>query len=127
MRLLLVEDDPLNRDMLARRLRRRAYEVMLAADGAQALDLLQRSVKLPQAALLDLDMPVLDGWELLAAMRRGGFDLPVLILSAHSLKEDQQRAAALGVHAYLTKPLDFDELLQQLDRIGAAGQAAARR
>lgn len=119
MRLLLAEDDPLNRDMLVRRLRRRGYEVSEAANGALALDLLC-SQPAPDAVLLDLDMPVLDGWGLLGALRDRGLRMPVLLLSAHSLNEDRQRATALGVSAYLTKPLDFDDLLHRLDRIRTA-------
>lgn len=119
MRLLLAEDDPLNRDMLLRRLRRRGFEVSEAANGAQALDLLRTQPAL-DAVLLDLDMPVLDGWGLLGALRDLGLQTPVFILSAHSLKEDRQRAAALGVSAYLTKPLDFDDLLRRLDQIRTA-------
>jgi CheY-like chemotaxis protein len=124
MRLLLAEDDPLNRDMLVRRLRRRGFEMIEAVNGAQALELLHGHPP-PDAALLDLDMPVLDGWGLLHALRDRGLRMPVFILSAHSLKEDRQRAAALGVTAYLTKPLDFDDLLQRLERIRLNLPAAA--
>lgn len=113
MRLLLAEDNALNRDMLARRLRRRGHEVIEAADGVQALECL-RACPPPDAVLLDLDMPRLDGWGVLRELRDTGMSLPVLVLSAHSLKENRQRAAELGVAAYLSKPLDFDDLLQRL-------------
>ena len=116
MRLLLAEDNTLNRDMLARRLRRRGHEVIETSNGGQALE---RSAVMPppDAVLLDLDMPVIDGWGVLRALRDMGLNMPVLILSAHSLKEDRRRATELGVAAYLSKPLDFDELLLRLAQL----------
>ena len=113
MRLLLAEDNALNRDMLARRLRRRGHTVLEACDGAEAIAL-ARSTAPADAVLLDLDMPVVDGWGVLHALRAMGLTMPVFILSAHSLKDDRERAAALGVSGDLSKPLDFDVLLQRL-------------
>ncbi len=116
MRLLLAEDNALNRDMLARRLRRRGHEVLEAADGALALELL-RTQPPPEVLLLDLDMPQVDGWGVLQILREQGLIIPTLILSAHSLKDDRRRALELGVSAYLSKPLDFEELLRYLEEL----------
>lgn len=116
MKLLLAEDDPLNRDMLARRLRRRGFDVIEAADGASALELARTTPQL-DAVLLDLDMPLLNGWSVLRTLRDSGLRLPVLILTAHSLKEERQQADALEVAGYLTKPLDFDQLLERLEQL----------
>ncbi len=116
MRLLLAEDNALNRDMLARRLRRRGHEVLEAADGALTLELL-RTQPPPEVLLLDLDMPQVDGWGVLQILREQGLIIPTLILSAHSLKDDRRRALELGVSAYLSKPLDFEELLRYLEEL----------
>ena len=116
MRLLLAEDNALNRDMLARRLRRRGHEVLEAADGALTLELL-RTQPPPEVLLLDLDMPQVDGWGVLQIMREQGLIIPTLILSAHSLKDDRRRAFELGVSAYLSKPLDFEDLLRHLEEL----------
>lgn len=116
MRLLLAEDNALNRDMLARRLRRRGYEVLEAADGALTLELL-RTQPPPEVLLLDLDMPQVDGWGVLQILREQELIIPTLILSAHSLKDERRRACELGVSAYFTKPLDFEELLRHLEAL----------
>lgn len=116
MRLLLAEDNALNRDMLARRLRRRGHDVIEARDGGHALEL-ARTMEPPDVVLVDLDMPVVDGWGVLSGLRSMGLTQPLFILSAHSLKDNRRRASELGVAAYLTKPLDFDELLRRLDEV----------
>ena len=109
MNILLAEDDPYNRDMLIRRLRRRGHVVDAAENGRAAIDLARG--KQFDTVLMDLDMPEVDGWQAMEALRDMGLStLPLLILSAHSLREDRARAASLGVAGYFTKPLDFDAL-----------------
>ena len=124
MRLLLAEDNALNRDMLARRLRRRGHEVIEAQDGGHALEL-ARTMEPPDVVLVDLDMPVVDGWGVLSGLRSMGLTQPLFILSAHSLKDNRRRASELGVAAYLSKPIDFDELLRRLDEVAPTPKAAS--
>lgn len=109
MKLLLAEDDPRSRDMLVRRLRRRGFEVLEAADGQQAIDLALQAR--PQLVLMDIAMPKIDGWEAMAHIRRAAPEIPVVVLSAHSLAADRTRALQAGACAYLSKPVDFERLL----------------
>lgn len=116
--LLLVEDNPLNRDMLSRRLVRRGYAVRFAGDGAEAL-LAAAEHPRPAAILMDLSLPVLDGWE---ATRRLKADpstasIPVLALTAHAMSGDYERAMAAGADDYDTKPVDLERLLGKLSAL----------
>jgi two-component system, cell cycle response regulator DivK len=116
-RLLLVEDNELNRDMLCRRLRRRGHEVLLAADGQQGLDL--ALAERPALILLDLSLPGLDGWEaarrLKAAPETRG--TPILALTAHAMAGDRERALAAGCDDYDTKPVELPRLLGKIDAL----------
>lgn len=121
--VLLVEDDALNADMLARRLRRRGWAVDIAGDGRVAVERVQ--TQRYSLVLMDLDMPHMDGWAAMQALRDLGLgDLPLLVLSAHSLPEDRGRALALGVAGYFTKPLDLDALESRMCDLVAAPPAA---
>lgn len=114
MKLLLAEDDPHNRDMLSRRLLRRGYEVLMAENGQQAVE---RAIETPpDLILMDIAMPVLDGWQAMQRIRTAHPRLPVIVLSAHSLADDRKRALATGACAYLSKPVDFDLLLQTISQ-----------
>ncbi len=116
--VLLVEDDALNRDMLARRLRRRGWVVEVAEDGRVGVER-ARSQRYG-LVLMDLDMPEMDGWAAMQALRDLGLrDLPLLVLSAHSLPEDRSRALALGVAGYFTKPLNLDALESRMRELAA--------
>jgi two-component system, cell cycle response regulator DivK len=116
-RLLLVEDNELNRDMLCRRLQRRGHEVLLAADGQQGLDL--ALAERPALILLDLSLPVVDGWEaarrLKAAPETRG--TPILALTAHAMAGDRERVLAAGCDDYDTKPIDLPRLLAKIDAL----------
>lgn len=117
--VLLVEDDALNRDMLARRLRRRGWTVDIAENGRVALERAQSQRY--GLVLMDLDMPEMDGWAAMQALRDLGLrDLPLLVLSAHSLPEDRSRALALGVAGHFTKPLNLDALETRMREVVAA-------
>jgi len=116
-RLLLVEDNDLIRDMLARRLATRGYEVLLAADGSEALA--QALADAPDLILLDLTLPVIDGWEAARRLKaeattRG---IPIVALSAHAMAADRERALAAGCDAYETKPINFPRLLGLMERL----------
>lgn len=127
IRVLLVEDNEMNRDMLSRRLSRKGFEVLLALDGQQALDLAQQEQ--PALILMDMSLPVLDGWE---ATRRLKADpatagIPVVGLTAHAMDGDREKCLQAGCDDYDTKPIDLSRLLnkmsEQLQRIGIRGEA----
>ncbi len=112
--LLLIEDNELNRDMLSRRLGKRGYNVLLAADAAQGLELARQAR--PDLVLMDLSLPGVDGW---AATRSLKADpalarTPVIALTAHALEEERERALAAGCDAFETKPVDLEALLHKI-------------
>jgi two-component system cell cycle response regulator DivK len=119
-KILLVEDNEFNRDMLSRRLQRRNFEVVLAEDGAQGIEAARESV--PDLVLMDMDLPVVDGWE---ATRRLKADtltrsIPIIALTAHALQSDCDRAFAAGCDDFATKPIEFNTLLDKIERALAA-------
>jgi len=114
LRVLLVEDNADNRDMLSRRLKRRGFELTYAADGAAAVS--QTKSERPDIVLMDLSLPIMDGWE---ATRRVKDDpetraIPVIALTAHAMAGDRERALAAGADDYDTKPVDIDRLLAKM-------------
>ena len=115
-RILLVEDNPENREMLSRRLARRGFEILFAEDGAEAVEAAR--AERPDLVLMDLNLPVMDGWE---ATRRIKADpdtasIPIIALTAHAMSGDSQTALDAGCDDYDTKPVDLQRLL---DKIGA--------
>ncbi|MBS0326143.1 MAG: response regulator [Proteobacteria bacterium] len=119
-KLLLVEDNELNRDMLSRRLVRRGYDVVFALDGQAAVD--AAAALAPDLILMDMSLPVLDGWE---ATRRIKADprlcaIPVIALTAHAMQGDAHRALGAGCDEFETKPVEFDRLLAAIERLLAA-------
>ncbi len=115
-KILLVEDNELNRDMLSRRLARRGYEVLLASDGEQGLAI--ALAERPAVILMDMSLPKVDGWE---ATRRLKADdatraIPVIALTAHAMRGDREKAMDAGCDDYDTKPVDFDRLVGKIDR-----------
>ncbi|HEV8253210.1 MAG TPA: response regulator [Vicinamibacteria bacterium] len=116
-KILLVEDNEMNRDMLSRRLERRGYQVVMALDGQQGVDL-ARSEK-PDLILLDMSLPVLDGWEaarqLKADERTSG--IPVIALTAHAMSGDREKALESGCDDYDTKPIDLNRLLGKMETL----------
>ena len=116
-RVLLVEDNEMNRDMLSRRLIRRGFQVVFAMDGQQGVDL-ARSEQ-PDIILMDMSLPVLDGWE---ATRRVKADdatrsVPVIGLTAHAMSGDRERAIEAGCDDYDTKPVELDRLIGKIERL----------
>ena len=120
-KVLLVEDNEMNRDMLSRRLIRRGFQVVFAMDGQQGVDL-ARSER-PDIILMDMSLPVIDGWE---ATRRVKADdatrgVPVIGLTAHARAGDREKAIEAGCDDYDTKPVELDRLIGKIERlIGAA-------
>jgi CheY-like chemotaxis protein len=119
--ILLVEDNELNRDMLARRLKRAGLEVLIACDGQQALDLM--ASKQPAAVLMDMSLPILDGWTACRMARQDDRikHIPIIALTAHALEEDRIKAMEAGCDDYATKPVDFPELLEKIKELSAKG------
>ena len=116
-RILLVEDNEMNRDMLAKRLQRRGYEVVVAVDGGEGLEMARS--ELPDLILMDMSLPVLDGWEatrrLKAAPETGG--IPVIALTAHAMAGDQEKALAAGCDDYDVKPVELPNLLAKIEAL----------
>ncbi|MBU2755439.1 response regulator [Acidithiobacillus sp. CV18-2] len=115
MKLLLAEDDARNRDMLGRRLQRRGFTVIEAENGLVAVQATKAHG--PQIILMDLAMPEMSGWEAIERIREYDPTVPIIVLSAHSLGGEQERALALGAQAYLSKPIDFEPLLGSIKEL----------
>jgi two-component system cell cycle response regulator DivK len=119
-KVLVVEDNEMNRDMLTRRLARHGFTVAVAADGQAGVDTTRR--EMPDIILMDMSLPVLDGWgatRLLkddAAMR----SIPVIALTAHAMAGDRDKALACGCDDYDTKPIEMPRLLEKMERLLAA-------
>ena len=116
-KILLVEDNEMNRDMLTRRLERRGYEVVSAADGLQAVEMATSAA--PALILMDMSLPLLDGWE---ATRRLKADaatksIPVIALTAHAMSGDREKALAAGCDDYDTKPIELPRLLEKIEAL----------
>ena len=122
-KILLVEDNEMNRDMLSRRLERRGYQVLIAVDGAEGVRMAQAEV--PALILMDMSLPVLDGWEatrqIKAAPATGA--IPIIALTAHAMSGDREKAIEAGCDDFDTKPVDLPRLLAKIDAL--LGGAAA--
>ena len=112
--VLLVEDNDINRDMLTRRLTRAGLTVIGTADGQSALDMMRSD--LPAVVLMDMTLPVLDGWEACAQAKSDPKigHIPIIALTAHAMPEDRERAMSVGCSEYETKPIDFPALLAKI-------------
>jgi two-component system cell cycle response regulator DivK len=121
-RILLVEDNDMNRDMLSRRLARRGYEIVLAVDGAEGLAT-ARAQK-PDLILMDMSLPVMDGWEATRRLKAEPATraIPVIGLTAHSMAGDREKVLAAGCDDYDTKPVEMPRLLEKIETLlGRAG------
>jgi two-component system cell cycle response regulator DivK len=117
MKILLVEDNEMNRDMLSRRLERKGYEVVIAVNGQEGVELVTSTR--PDLILMDLSLPIIDGWE---ATRRIKADpatasIPVIALTAHAMAEDRAKAMAAGCDDFDIKPVDLPRLLEKIDTL----------
>jgi len=116
-RVLLVEDNELNRDMLIRRLNRAGIEVVTAENGQQALEMMHQEA--PAVVLMDMNLPVMDGW---TASRKAREDeaikhIPIIALTAHAMEADRLNALEAGCDDYATKPVDFPGLLIKIEKL----------
>jgi CheY-like chemotaxis protein len=116
-RILLVEDNEMNRDMLSRRLERKAYEVIIAIDGQAGVNM--ASSESPDLILMDLSLPVIDGWEATRRLKANPAtqSIPVIALTAHAMAGDEQKALQAGCDDYDTKPVNFQRLLGKIETL----------
>ena len=114
-KILLVEDNDLNRDMLSRRLERKGYQVVCALDGEQAVAMAQSEN--PALILMDMSLPVLDGWEATRRIRAAKLTVPIIALTAHAMPDDQPKAKEAGCDDYDTKPVELTRLLGKMEAL----------
>jgi two-component system, cell cycle response regulator DivK len=114
-KILLVEDNEMNRDMLSRRLTRKGFEVVMALDGQQAVE--AAAAQTPDLILMDMSLPVIDGWEATRRIKAaaGTSTIPVIALTAHAMADDRDKAIAAGCDDYDTKPVDLPRLLDKIN------------
>ena len=116
-KILLVEDNEMNRDMLSRRLIRRGFEVVVAVDGQEGVAAAGREA--PDLILMDMSLPVTDGWEATRLIRSAAATahIPIIALTAHAMAGDRDRALEAGCNDYDTKPVELDRLLEKIGRL----------
>ncbi|HWA09318.1 MAG TPA: response regulator [Opitutaceae bacterium] len=116
-KILLVEDNEMNRDMLGRRLEKRGYQIAIAADGPTGLAL-ARSGK-PDLILMDMSLPGIDGWEASRQLKAdpATAGIPIIALTAHAMAEDREKALAAGCNEYETKPVELTSLLAKIETL----------
>jgi two-component system, cell cycle response regulator DivK len=116
-KILLVEDNEMNRDMLSRRLIRNGFEVVMAIDGEQAIAMAES--ELPDLILMDMSLPVIDGWEATRRVKAAGATsaIPVIALTAHAMSGDREKTLNAGCDDYDTKPIEMPRLLGKIDAL----------
>jgi len=114
-KLLLVEDNEMNRDMLSRRLERKGYTVVCAMDGQQAIDM--TASESPALILMDMSLPVVDGWEATRRIKASAPRVPIIALTAHAMEGDERKAREVGCDDYDTKPVDLERLLGKIQKL----------
>lgn len=124
-KILLVEDNELNRDMLSRRLALRGFAVSIAVDGARAVD--QAALEMPDLILMDISLPEMDGWEATRRIKAAAATraIPVIALTAHAMAGDRERSLEAGCDDFDTKPVELDRLLGKIAALLGRGDGAA--
>ena len=114
-KILVVEDNEMNRDMLTRRLQRRGYDVVVSADGEEGISKVQSDR--PDLVLMDMDLPILDGWEATRRLKAAAETqaIPIIALTAHAMAGDREKALEAGCDDYDTKPVEFSRLLEKIE------------
>lgn len=115
-KILLVEDNEMNRDMLSRRLQKKGYEVIMAVDGAQGIAV--AGAEKPDLILMDMSLPEVDGWEATRRLKNAAetAGIPIIALTAHAMAGDRQKALDAGADDYDTKPVELPRLLEKIER-----------
>ncbi|MFZ2068340.1 MAG: response regulator [Xanthobacteraceae bacterium] len=116
-KILLVEDNEMNRDMLSRRLVRNGFEIVMAVNGQEGLDL--ASSENPDLILLDMSLPIIDGWEAARRLKANAATskIPVIALTAHAMVQDKEKALAAGCDDFDTKPVELPRLLEKINSL----------
>jgi len=116
-KILLVEDNEMNRDMLSRRLMRKGYDVVIAEDGQSGVDM--AISENPDLILMDMSLPVIDGWEATRQIKKSAKtdSIPVIALTAHAMAADREKAMQAGCDDYDTKPVELPRLLDKIERL----------
>ena len=123
-KILLVEDNEMNRDMLSRRLQKKGYEVVMAFDGGAGVEMAHRES--PDLILMDMSLPVMDGWTATQELKKADDtrNIPVIALTAHAMASDREKALAAGCDDYDTKPIELPRLLEKVEALlGKKGSA----
>ncbi len=122
-KILLIEDNAMNRDMLSRRLARKGYEVVIAIDGQQGIEMARSET--PDLILMDMSLPVVDGWEATRQLKSAPEtqSIPVIALTAHAMAGDREKAVEAGCNDYDIKPIELPRLLEKIEALlgGKAG------
>ena len=123
-KILIVEDNEMNRDMLSRRLERKGYQVLLAIDGQQGVTMAQ--AEMPDLILMDMSLPVMDGWEATRQLKALPATqlIPVIALTAHAMASDREKAFAAGCDDFDTKPIDLPQLLAKIEALLGKARAS---
>ena len=116
-KLLLVEDNEMNRDMLSRRLRKKGYEVAIAVDGKAGVEM--ASTEGPNLILMDMSLPIMDGWQATQHIKADDTtsQIPIIALTAHAMESDRAKALEAGCDDYDTKPIDLKRLLSKIETL----------
>ena len=117
MKILIVEDNEMNRDMLSRRLLKKGFEVIIALDGAGGVE--KTINEKPDLVLMDMSLPVMDGWEATKNLKANNetAKIPIIALTAHAMAQDKEKALAAGCDEYDTKPIDLNRLLSKISSL----------
>ena len=115
--VLIVEDNEMNRDMLSRRLLKKGFEIILAVDGAEGVE--KTINEKPDLVLMDMSLPVMDGWEATKNLKANNetAKIPIIALTAHAMAQDKEKALAAGCDEYDTKPIDLNRLLSKISSL----------
>jgi CheY-like chemotaxis protein len=124
-KILLVEDNEMNRDMLSRRLERKGYQIVMAVDGAEGVSMAKSEA--PDLILMDMSLPVLNGWEATGKIKQDPETqaIPVIALTAHAMASDREKALSAGCEDYDTKPIELPRLLEKIETLLKAKRAHA--
>ena len=116
-KILIVEDNEMNRDMLSRRLLKKGFEIILAVDGAEGVE--KTINEKPDLVLMDMSLPVMDGWEATKNLKANNetAKIPIIALTAHAMAQDKEKALAAGCDEYDTKPIDLNRLLSKISSL----------
>ncbi len=125
-KILLIEDNEMNRDMLSRRLLRKGYEVVLALDGQSGVAMTQAEA--PDLVLMDMSLPVLDGWEATRRLKANAATqhIPIIALTAHAMSSDREKALEAGCDDYDTKPIELPRLLGKIEALLSGGEVDSK-